>query len=432
MAHDRIKNMVCSAVVAGFFVMVPQAMAEATGMENAALEELRQIVMAQQRQIAAQAKAIESLQASLQTQEAQAEKSADSTVKSVVRPGSDKVSLTLYGQVNRAVMFADDGKNSEVYHVDNDNSSTRFGMKGSAKANDDLTAGFKFEAEYEGNSSNTVNLASQSSDASLKQRHMDFYLDSVRFGKISVGQGDTASNGTSEVDLSGTTVIGFSDQPKMGGKIQFYDNLAGDYAEKAVNNPLIIADVIGNMDGLSRRDRLRYDTPKWQGLYASASAVEKNGHDLALRYSVKMGETQLAAALAYAIPGENDNDVNNQVNGSASILLNNGLNATFATGRQALSRSAAGNDDPTFWYGKLGYIAKIFAVGSTNFAIDYGQYHEMERADDEADTFGIMVVQNLRELGTEIYASFRTFSLEQSNADMEDIDIFMTGARIRF
>lgn len=66
-------------------------------------------------------------------------------------------------------MFADDGKESEVFHVDNDGSSTRVGMKGAARATDDLSAGFKFEVEFEGNSSNDVSMNKQDTDASFKK-----------------------------------------------------------------------------------------------------------------------------------------------------------------------------------------------------------------------------------------------------------------------
>src|SRR5688572_30938322 len=61
------------------------------------------------------------------------------------RKGNRKVSLTVYGHVNEAVMFWDDGHESNAYVVTNDNSRTRFGFKGDAKINDDWKAGFVLE-----------------------------------------------------------------------------------------------------------------------------------------------------------------------------------------------------------------------------------------------------------------------------------------------
>src|SRR6476660_8429344 len=51
-----------------------------------------------------------------------------------VRKGNKKVSVTLYGQVNRAVLFGDDHLEKNVYFVDNNYESSRFGFKGSAKS----------------------------------------------------------------------------------------------------------------------------------------------------------------------------------------------------------------------------------------------------------------------------------------------------------
>ena len=50
-----------------------------------------------------------------------------------VRKGNKKVSVTLYGQVNRAVLFWDDGAEKNTYVVDNNYESSRFGFKGTAK-----------------------------------------------------------------------------------------------------------------------------------------------------------------------------------------------------------------------------------------------------------------------------------------------------------
>lgn len=426
-----VKKAIYSVVGLAMLLAAPQAMA-AAGVEEASLAELRQLIVAQQRQLEAQAEAIKALQAGQgqtvgATEAGQGKDGVATPLAKVVTKGSDRVSLALYGQVNRAVMFADDGKESEVFHVDNDGSSTRVGMKGAARATDDLSAGFKFEVEFEGNSSNDVSMNNQDTDASFKKRHMDLYLQSKQLGKLSLGQGDTASNGTSEVDLSGTTVIGFSDQPKLGGSLTFYDQNSNSSVATRIK------DVVGNMDGLSRRDRLRYDSPTFYGLAAAVSTVERNGNDVALRYSGKIGATKLAAAAAYARMGDNAARVDSTINGSVSVLFGNGLNATLAAGRQDLDQPAPGHDDPLFWYAKLGYITSFFGIGSTAFAVDYGNYQDFALADDTAETFGVMAVQRLDNLGTELYASYRRFSLDREGlVDMADIDLAMAGARIKF
>jgi hypothetical protein len=60
-----------------------------------------------------------------------------------VRKGNKKVSITLYGKANHAVLFWDDGHEKNTYVVDNSYESSRFGFKGSAKISDNWSAGYK-------------------------------------------------------------------------------------------------------------------------------------------------------------------------------------------------------------------------------------------------------------------------------------------------
>ena len=60
-----------------------------------------------------------------------------------VRKGTKTVSVTLYGQVNRAVLFWDDGAEQNTYVVDNNYESSGFGLKGSAKIAGDWSAGYR-------------------------------------------------------------------------------------------------------------------------------------------------------------------------------------------------------------------------------------------------------------------------------------------------
>jgi hypothetical protein len=73
------------------------------------------------------------------------------------RKGNRKVKLTVYGQVNEAVMFWDDGFEQNAYVVTNDASRTRIGFKGGAKINEDWSANFKIEIGIRTASSKRVN-----------------------------------------------------------------------------------------------------------------------------------------------------------------------------------------------------------------------------------------------------------------------------------
>jgi hypothetical protein len=320
-----------------------------------------------------------------------------------VTNSKDKVSVSLYGQINRAVAVVDDGKESYLTHVDNDNSSTRFGFKAKAKV-DSLTIGGNFEWEYQQNASN----------------NMDH------------------NSGTVNGALVGT----------WANNYKFYDTAADAHSTTDPGN------VMTNYDGNSRKDRLRYDSPKFSGLQISASTFEeditdnaagavspthKSAYDIALKYAGKFGDNmKLAAAVAYSDYPSDDsaNSKDKLVNGSVSVLFS-GISVTAAAGQMDYQTVAVGDPDSgKFYYGKLGYMAKFTEAGTTAFAVDYGKYDEVSLVkDDEASTYALYAVQNLDAYSTELYAGYRLYKLEDRAATGEkfdDIGALFLGARIKF
>ena len=61
-------------------------------------------------------------------------------VAGFVAADASAVDVEMYGQVNKLFAVSDDGQNTETTVWDNDNSSTRFGMKGSQALDNGLTA----------------------------------------------------------------------------------------------------------------------------------------------------------------------------------------------------------------------------------------------------------------------------------------------------
>ncbi|HCY85243.1 MAG TPA: hypothetical protein DHV36_08930, partial [Desulfobacteraceae bacterium] len=346
-----------------------------------------------------------------------------SATKGMAKSGNDKVRLQVYGQVNRGILATDDGTSTDLYHVDNDNSATRIGMKGTAKINDDLTAGTKIEVQFESNSTAAVNQDDESvGPNNFTERHLDAYFLSKTWGKFSFGQGDTATNGTSEIDLSGTSVIGYSYAGGMAGGINFVNPATG------LLSGIDISDVMTNMDGLSRRDRFRYDTPSFGGFSLAGSLVEDSKRDLALRYSGKMPGATIAAAAGYAF--QDRSSTKHQANGSFSVLMDSGFNVTFAGGMRDID--IAGRDTPYFVYGKLGYKADLNSYGDTNFAFDYGRYEDIRQDDDTAQLFGIYAVQQIKDAGTELYLGYRWHDLDVPGTEYDAIHAAMLGTRIKF
>ncbi len=286
------------------------------------------------------------------------------TPAKAVSSGNDNIQLEVSGQVNRAALFVDDGDRSRFFHVDNDNSSTRIRFVGKGRLNDDFSAGTLIEVQFESNSTAAIDI-DQDGEAgpnNFTERHLTAYLDSKRFGRLWLGQGDTASNGTSEVDLSGTSVVAYSGIEDLAGGISFKN--AATQAKLVT-----IGGAYNQFDGLSRRDRIRYDTPTIAGFKGSASFIQGDAWDVALRYSADYEAigTKLTAAIAYA-HGAQRFDLN-QVNGSVSALHSSGLSLTFAAGEQDLDARVVG-DNPVTYYIKGGYQFKPFSIGKTYLSLD--------------------------------------------------------------
>ncbi len=338
----------------------------------------------------------------------------------VVTSGKKGVKLSISGQVNRGVLYAENGDDSDFFHVDNDNSSTRIRFIGQGQLTEDFSVGTQIEVQFESNSTASISFDQDSPAGpnNFTERKLEIYFDSIRFGRLWVGQGDTASNGTSEVDLSGTSVVAYSGIADMAGGLEFSDD--------GVLGPSI-GDVFSQFDGLSRDDRLRYDTPSFGGFKGSVSAIDGDRWDLAGRFSGNVADTKVAAAVAYA-DADSRGDFE-QLNGSISVLTPFGISVTGAAG----TRDTEGRDDDAlFWYAKLGYTFEAFELGSTSVAVDYTEANDVKADGDEFRSYGVFLVQNLDVVGTELYLGIRNHELDRPGADFGDVFTVLTGARVKF
>lgn len=373
-----------------------------------------------------------SLRAQLDAQQAAIEELKSADKGRFVLSAGKGIELKFTGQINQGVLFTDDGENSDIFFVENDNSSTRLNITGTGQITDDLSAGTVFEVEIESNSTAEVNQNNTNTTANFKERKLEFYLDSKTLGRLSVGQGDMASNATSETDLSGTTVVGYSGIQDLAGGILFTDGITGALTTTNVGR------VFNNFDGLSRQDRVRYDSPKFAGFTVSASIGDGNINfgsgapdsddeiwDVAVRYAGKLGDIKIDSAAAYASSDESDH----QFSSSASFLHEpTGLSLTAAYAERDI-----GGRDPVFYYVKLGWQTRtLVPLGKTAVAIDFSQNDEILALDDEAQSYGVFAVQSIDRINSELYAGLRTYEYSAPGSDFNDVTALLVGARIRF
>ena len=339
-----------------------------------------------------------------------------------VGPAAYAVDFKISGQINRAILWGDNGNDSDLKFVDNDNSSTRFRFTGSNDFENNFSVGIVWEVEMQSNASNDPDIDigenDDTGDVTFTERKMEFYVNHQTFGRLWLGQGDTASNSTSEVDLSGTDVVTYSAVGDMAGGFTFRTS------DDALTPRPAIGSVFSNFDGLSRRDRIRYDTPTFYGFYGSTSYMNGQSYDFALRSAHEWeGFGKLAAAIAY-VPGNNQRDEFRQYNGSISFLHNSGLNLTFSHGTKDFD--VRDSDDGKNYYGKLGY-----KFGKWALSVDYAYSENVAQDDDEATAIGAAAVWNIWD-SVQFYGGYRWHELDREGVDFEDINAVMVGGRVKF
>jgi hypothetical protein len=241
------------------------------------------------------------------------------------RKGNRVVSLQIYGQVNKALLFFDSNTDSDVFVVDNDNSNSRFGFQGTASISQGVTAGYNIEIGLNDANSNAVTeLNDEGSGADLFIRKNELYIESERLGRVTLGQGSNAGDGITGIVLGNSQSTAALD---FGGSLD--NGVLG----------VFVSDL-----GTSRSDRIRYDTPSIYGFILSASWGEDDLVDVALRFKKEWNSIRIAAGVAYASqtddePGSDDKEFE-QISGSISVMhVPTGIYGAFSAGNTAGCRA---------------------------------------------------------------------------------------------
>ncbi|MEL6287589.1 MAG: porin [Pseudomonadota bacterium] len=338
-----------------------------------------------------------------------------------VRHGNRKVKLTLSGQVNSALLYFDDGIDSDVYVIDNDESSTRIRLDAVGTIAPGVTAGLviEFDVEIAGGSriggfdgDEGVQRPDDDGDGIQLRRANWFIAGSV--GKISIGQGSMASDGAFEVSFSNAWYgsVGYG----LG-----VTNI-GPFVVRNLSAALgttVTWYAVGTDNDTSRRNRVRYDSPTFAGFTLSGSVGEDDEYDVALRYANEFGGLKVAAAAAYHVD-EDDNGANDTTDidrwGISAALqfqmfhLQGGY-STLTTENGAGSGLTGDVFERDHFWVAAGVQFRASSLGSTDITIDY--------IDNENTTFGangtvvdytsygIGASQNIDAVGGTLYLSYR-------------------------
>jgi len=352
------------------------------------------------------------------------------------RKGNRKVSLEVSGHVNQAVLFWNgfgDNDLDDSAIINNTNSGSRFRFRGSAKINQEWSAGFLMEF-----GAGDINNAGGTS-----VRHQALYLKSKSVGTIWLGTTSTATDGIMELSLA-------SHDAGTTGTLAPFDAFIEDQAGIGLNNPF---------DG-GRTNVVRYISPTLAGFSLSAAWMEEDNFDIALRFANEVGQFRVVAGAGYRredvsadiVLGPSDGD-RTFWGGSASVMhmpsgvfidglygQSDGLqtidvNIAKVTGSPFigilnLNDLTVGGDIKLRTYGgRAGIAKKLFVAGKTTI---YGEYTvlDIEGTSIEPKVYGLGLVQDIDAAAMSLYASYRHYDLDIGSDDTADV--FLIGSKIKF
>jgi predicted porin len=306
----------------------------------------------------------------------------------VLRKGNRKLTLQVYGQVNRALLFWDDGFDRDWHGIDNSTSSSRWGIVGLRQLRPGLTAGFRAEFELGAWSEETPAGVSVPEgrwwETVPRLRHAYVHLSDQTLGQVSLGHQSPATD-----DI---TIINLGSQMNDGAV--HYNNAFA--IPLAIGGRLVTdlhwGDIAHNVDAL-RGDFVRYDTPALLGFVLSAAWGENDIWDVAVRYQKEWGAFRFAGGAGYMDDREDDFS---DVRGSASILhAPTGLYVSGAGGlRDDEVSTLSAHGQAYFHYVQLGLRRQWLAYGDTTLYADWGHYRnfnvgELLRVDPQTGAYVI-------------------------------------------
>jgi hypothetical protein len=258
-----------------------------------------------------------------------------------VRKGNRKMSVTITGQVNKFVLWWDDGLQSKTYWgLENRNSSTRFSILGEAKVTANVKIGFEIMLDNQAGTSAQINqwdpngkgngiitplgapsFAGNNDDSYFgSARRGIFWVEDAKLGRVSVGRYEMAGAITT-IDLGG---IGAGASPSFtlinGGFL--LRGPAGQYYAASWSN------FVDPAATQSRANEVRYDSATFNGFILSGSVGDDgSNYGTMLRYANEAGGYRVAAGIGYEHYGQvtaQANCVTGFVGGCAGSNLGSG------------------------------------------------------------------------------------------------------------
>ena len=368
--------------------------------------------------------------------------------------GNGRGKISLYGQINTAWINVQNGNpnGNNSYLSTNAASQNFFGANIGYKLNDNLEIGGRISiaaaynrSDLKTDFSDNAGCDSRNPDRSFCLYDANFYLRSKTFGKFTIGAGETAYAGIGSITFGGT---GFATNNDV-------NTIAGSHEVWGTGR--MLNDIAPDVTGVTRGNLIRYNSPTLAGFVVSASWGEANHTgapadadkfwDVALRYAGEFGGFRIAAGVGYQ-----DHSRENQLNynyhqtnltGGGSIQhIPTGLfvaGSVTGIGRDAPFNPNIGESDrASAYYVQFGIGQNFFSIGRTTLYGEYGHTSSGADAgayflsDSKTSNWGLGVVQNIDAAAMSLYVNYKSIDADVGGVSGQNINVVMTGARIKF
>ena len=332
--------------------------------------------------------------------------------------------LKVYGQVNRNMMFYNDGEESGYRHQDGDNGSTRFGLAATGKVNESVSVGAKIEVEMQSNNPNNISQSSEDGGGgSFSERKAELYFKHKQFGKLTLGQQSEISDGMSDgLDLgyAAGAFAGMDSSLLVAGMLFRNDNTAAALSTTSVR------DVFKTLDG-GRNDSIQYETPSMNGFRAQLGLESQGTWGIGGLYDGKMGGLQVRVRGFY----ENTSGAGttaDQWQLGASVKHDSGISLT---GLYGSSDQDSGKDHKVYG-ATVGYTANMNSLGATGVGVTFQGTSDLAGDGIDGQAFGFGVNQQIKAAGTNIYGNVMFWDVDGTTTALDSLMTFLVGAQVKF
>ena len=343
------------------------------------------------------------------------------------------VKYKLSGQINRAAVYQNDGQASDIQFIDNESSGTRWRLTGSEDIGRGMKVGFNWEWQNSsiggGASIRTPSAGTSAPSDKQTMRKAEVWF-SGGWGKVSLGQGDGAGNGLTEIDLTSTWNVAYTGRASFGGAVAWrtamgaaLTSMAGTATVTSSSTAALThGDTFSNFDAFSRYDRVRYDSPALGPVTLSASAGQNDLYEGAVRWSQGIGGGQISLGLFYGKSAS----TKNRYGGSAAYLFSFGTSIQFAYAENEKRPAVASKGRN--WYVKVGQN-----WGNNSVSVAYGESRDIVVGFKDKG-FQVGYNYNIPKAKVDLYAGVHgnQLAVPSGVTSVDDIYAVVVGTKLKF